>query len=100
MDEQHEISSPMGTPAMVNQSTGALIRCPYCGSNQFFGRRRVTTIGWVLYCAALLNLVLSAVLMFVFVGFCTIFLSPLLAIVGFHGCREHVNTCAACKRDF
>jgi len=98
MNEQNEIRSPSGLP--VVSPAGALIQCPYCGSTQFFGRRRVTTLGWVLYSAAIANLLLSALLMFVFVGFCTILLSPVLAILGFHGCREHVNTCAMCKRDF
>jgi len=76
------------------------VRCPHCGSLQFFGRRKVTPTGWLLYMAALGNLFLSFLLMFVLVGFLTIFLSPVLAIVGFYGCRRHVNTCARCKRDF
>lgn len=77
-----------------------LVRCPYCGSTQFFGRQRVTTLGWILYGSAILNLGVSALLMLVFVGYCSIFLTPILAIVGFYACREHVNTCAKCKRTF
>jgi uncharacterized membrane protein len=48
----------------------------------------------------LVNFVISAVLMTVAIGFCTIFLTPILAIIGFYGCQAHVNTCAKCKRDF
>lgn len=77
-----------------------IIRCPYCGSSQFFGRRKVTSLGWTLYIGSLVNFVISAVLMTVAIGFCTIFLTPILAIIGFYGCQAHVNTCAKCKRDF
>jgi DNA-directed RNA polymerase subunit RPC12/RpoP len=76
------------------------VQCPYCSSKQFFGRRKVTVLGWVLYASAIVNLIVSIPMMFLFVGFVTIFLSPVLAIVGFFVCREHVNTCARCKRDF
>jgi DNA-directed RNA polymerase subunit RPC12/RpoP len=78
----------------------ALVRCPSCGSTQFFGAKKVTTLGWVLYISAIANLLVSGLLMFFLIGFVTIFLSPVLAIVGFYGCRKHVNTCAKCKRDF
>jgi hypothetical protein len=71
-----------------------------CGSTQFFGAKKVTTLGWVLYISAIANLLVSGLLMFFLIGFVTIFLSPVLAIVGFYGCRKHVNTCAKCKRDF
>jgi len=100
MEDPNNIMSPMSSPPMVNPGPGAMIRCPYCGSTQFFGSRRVTTIGWILYGTAILNLLVSSLLMIIFIGFCTIFLTPVLAIIGYHGCREHVNTCAACKRDF
>jgi len=96
------ISSWQAGPVQQSQSTAedTLVRCPHCGSAQFFGRRKVTPMGWGLYIAAIANLLLSFLLMFIFIGFVTIFLSPILAIVGFYGCRRHVNTCARCKRDF
>lgn len=100
MQDPNQLSPPMAAPAMINQGPGGLIRCPNCGSTQFFGRRRVTTMGWILYGAAIVNLLLSAVLMFIFLGFCTIFLTPVLAIIGFHGCRENINVCAACRKEF
>src|SRR5882724_10882576 len=65
------------------------VRCPHCGSSQFFGTRRITAMGWLLYSLAIGNLIISFLLMFVFIGFLTIFLSPVLAIVGFYGCRRH-----------
>jgi hypothetical protein len=77
-----------------------LVRCPHCASTQFFGRRRITSMGWVLYGAALVNVLLSIPMMFIFIGFFTMFLTPILALIGFYGCRAHVNTCARCKRDF
>jgi hypothetical protein len=77
-----------------------LVRCPSCGSTQFFGSKKVTGMGWALYIAALVNIPISLLLMFVLIGFVTIFLTPVLALVGFYGCRKHVNTCAKCKRDF
>jgi len=57
-------------------------------------------MGWVLYIAAILNVFVSGLLMFVLVGFLTIFLSPILAVIGFYACRKFVNTCARCRRDF
>jgi len=76
------------------------VRCPHCGSTQFFGRRKITGIGWTLYILALVNIPISLLLMFVLIGFVTIFASPVLALIGFYGCRKLVNTCAKCKRDF
>jgi len=77
-----------------------LIRCPHCGSTQFFGRRKITGFGWFLYISALLNIPVSFLLMFVLIGWVTIFLTPVMAIIGFYACRRHVNTCARCKKDF
>jgi len=76
------------------------VRCPNCGSAQFFGTRRVTTIGWLLYATAIADLLISIPLMYVCIGFFTIFFAPVLAMIGFYGCRKLVNTCARCKRDF
>ena len=83
-----------------NQGGDDLVRCPYCNSTQFFGSKKVTGMGWFLYISAIANLFISGLLMFVFIGFLTIFASPILAIIGFYGCRKHVNTCAKCKHDF
>jgi hypothetical protein len=91
-------SYPMASPSPAGIDD--VIRCPYCGSSQFFGRRKVTGLGWTLYICALVNSAISVLLMFAAIGFCTIFLSPILAIIGFYGCQAHVNTCAKCKRDF
>ncbi len=54
-------------------------------------------MGWLLYIPAIANLLLSFLLMFIFIGFVTIFLSPVLAIVGFYGCRrrQHLRTLQA-----
>jgi len=91
-------SSPLA--ASDAAQSGDLLRCPHCGSPQFFGRRKVSRLGWTLYICALVNVVISGLLMTIGIGFCTIILSPILAIIGFHGCQAHVNTCAKCKRDF
>ena len=77
-----------------------LVHCPSCSSTQFFGSKKVSGLGWTLYISAIANIFISGLLMFVFIGFLTIFLSPILAMIGFYGCRKHVNTCARCKRDF
>lgn len=77
-----------------------LVRCPGCGSSQFFGSKKVTGLGWFLYISAIGNIFVSGLLMFVWIGFLTILLSPVMAIIGFYGCRKHVNTCARCKRNF
>ncbi len=91
-------SYPMAPPG--NSPADDLIRCPYCGSTQFFGRRKVTSLGWTLYISALVWSVISCLAMTIGIGFCMIILSPILAITGFYGCQAHVNTCAKCKRDF
>lgn len=57
-------------------------------------------MGWVLYIGAVANGFISVLLMLVFIGWITIFLTPVLAIIGFYGCRKHVNTCARCKKEF
>ena len=49
---------------------------------------------------ALANILVSGLLMFVFIGFITIFLTPILALIARFGCCDHVNTCARCKKDF
>lgn len=90
--------TPQGSPPALPSDD--LIRCPYCGSTQFFGRRKITGLGWFLYISAILNIPVSIVLMFVFIGWLTIFLTPVMAIIGFYACRRHVNTCARCKKDF
>jgi hypothetical protein len=87
-------------PIAGRQYTDELVRCPYCGSTQFFGGKKVTALGWALYIMALVNVPISFLLMFLFIGFLTIFATPVLAIIGFYGCRQHVNTCARCKREF
>jgi|GEM_PF-2697879 len=87
-------------PPQQTRMNDELVRCPSCGSSQFFGSKKISGLGWTLYISAIANLFISGLLMFVFVGFLTIFLSPILAMVGFYGCRKHVNTCAKCKRDF
>ena len=76
------------------------IMCPYCGSTQFFGRRRVSSLGWVLYISSIANLLVSIVLMFFFIGFCTFILTPILCACAYAWGFEHCNTCASCKKDF
>lgn len=92
--------SPAATLPVARTFNDDLVRCPYCGSSQFFGGKKVTGLGWALYIAALVNIPFSFLLMFVFIGFLTLFFSPVLALIGFYGCRVHVNTCAKCKREF
>lgn len=101
------VSQPMSAPQPTPLASPAppmpqdvAVRCPHCGSAQFFGRRKITGIGWTLYILALVNIPISLLLMFVLIGFVTIFASPVLALIGFYGCRKLVNTCARCKRDF
>lgn len=94
------VSQPVTAPNQSPAAQYTSIQCPYCGSVQFFGGKKVTALGWALYIAALVNIPISLLLMFLLIGFLTIFLTPLLAIVGFYGCRKHVNTCARCKREF
>ena len=77
-----------------------MVKCPFCQSTQFFGSKKVSGLGWTLYALGLINLLISIPLMFVFVGFITVFLTPILTMIGYYGCRKHVNTCARCKRDF
>lgn len=75
------------------------VRCPRCGSQQFFGARKVSGWGWFWLAASTVNLLVSIPLMFLWVGFLTALLSPVMGL-GFYFCRRHVNTCARCKRDF
>lgn len=95
----NEVSAPLGRPVAVGADDEA-IRCPYCGSTQFFGGRRVTTTGWILYGCAIANFLVSLLLMWVCIGFVTIFLTPVLALIGVVYCRSLVNTCGRCRKDF
>jgi hypothetical protein len=84
------------------------IQCPSCGSTQFFGREKVTAMRGVLYISAaivgLFSIFLGALSPLIgpigLIGFLTLFLVPVLSLIGFYGCREIVNTCSNCKRDF
>jgi hypothetical protein len=87
-------------PLIQEVQANAPVRCPRCGSTQFFGGRRISGFGWVLIIAAMLNMIVSIPLMFIFIGFFTIFLSPILSLIGFYACRKFVNTCARCKCNY
>ena len=99
--QEEEVTAPRGISSSRSTPDDEVIRCPYCNSTQFFCGRRVTMTGWVLYACAIVNLVIvSPLLMFVCIGFVTIFLSPILALIGMVYCRALVNTCGRCRRDF
>jgi len=96
----HQPTPAMGnTPPLLPVSGAMQICCPSCGATQFFGGRKTTGWGWFWIISATLNAIVSIPLMFVMVGWFTIFLSPIMGIFA-HMCRRHVNTCARCKRDF
>lgn len=108
MDDPFEVQSPMSPVEQVinqNQTSDRQLRphqvmCPFCGSTQFFGRRRISGLGWVLHISAIANLLVSVVLMFFFIGFCTVLLTPILSLCAYVWGFQHCNTCASCKRDF
>lgn len=89
----------VGPPPMP--SAGFAVRCPACGSTQFFGRRRMTKLGVLLYVSGLIVLFISLPLILAGgAGLCTIVFAPILCLTGWYACRRHVNTCANCKREF
>lgn len=110
LGELHSVSSGSASYPMVKSGPPSttsrplpmddVIRCPFCGSTQFFGRRKINSTGMVLYICSIVNLVVSLLLMFAGIGLCTILLTPILSAIAFFGCQVHVNTCARCKRDF
>lgn len=107
MEDPFSVQQPMSPVEEVirqDNMTGQLkphqIMCPFCGSTQFFGRRRVSGLGWVLYISSIANFLVSVILMFFIVGFCTVFLTPVLSLCAYVWGFEHCNTCASCKKDF
>lgn len=91
---------PSQAPPTPQQVMDAPVRCPHCSSTQFYGGKKLTGMGWTLIICAIVNLFVSFLLMFIVIGFLTIFLTPVLMLIGFYGCRRVVNTCARCRREF
>lgn len=82
---------PSGTPAIV---------CPYCHSTQFFGEKKVSGTGWILFWTGIAIIVISIPLMVVMgLGFCTVWFGVPLLLLPFFLTR-YVNVCAACRRQF
>lgn len=108
MEDPFQVQQPMSpVEELINQGNmtgGSLqphrIMCPNCGSTQFFGRRRISGLGWALHIASIVNLLISIPLMFFFVGFCTIIFTPILSLCAYVWGFQHANTCASCKKDF
>ena len=76
-----------------------VVQCPNCGSTQFFGEKRMTGLGRTMLWCGLIGTAISILLMFFFIGFCTIFLTvPMLIAAPF--LRKYVNICAKCRRTF
>lgn len=97
---QRPTSGSSQTTATAQQPIDLPLRCPHCGSTQFYGGKRITGTGWLLIVCGILNLFVSIPLMAVLIGFLTVVLTPVLILIGFYACRRLVNTCARCKRDF
>jgi len=98
LNQVNQAVTPVSIESIHKQN--GLVRCPNCGSTQFFGRRKITGWGWFWLISAIGNLLISIPLMAACIGFAMIFLSPIMAFIGWHVCRTHVNTCAKCKQDF
>jgi hypothetical protein len=96
---QSTMSPPIGPQPMSTQGTCDAIRCPNCDSTQFFGKQKISGLGWTLIWIGGLGTLFSVILMSVFIGFCTIFLTLPMLIVGFF-MRKYVNVCARCRREF
>lgn len=75
------------------------IMCPACHSQQFFGEKRMSGLGWTLFWIGLVMMVISLLLMLAGVGFCTII--PSFMVMGISPLfRKYVNVCANCKSAF
>ena len=84
---------------MSAPGTSDAIRCPNCGSTQFFGKQKISGLGWTFIWIGGPGTLLSVILMSVVIGFCTIFLTLPMLIVGLF-LRKYVNVCAKCRREF
>ena len=84
---------------MSAAGTSDMIQCPNCGSTQFFGKQKISGLGWTLIWIGGPGTVLSVILMSVVIGFYTIFLTLPMLIVGLF-MRKYVNICARCRREF
>lgn len=93
----HPIHPHAPVPAPMVGPAG--ITCPRCGSCQFFGEKKVSGIGWLLFCTGIIIILISFLLMFLGLGFCTVWLGVPLLILPFFLTR-YVNVCAACRRRF
>jgi len=100
-------SNPTGMTQLVPSTPGnaaaqpsPVVLCPRCGSNQFVCEKKITSTGWIWVSAGLVNLIFSLILMFIAIGWCFIFLTPVCVWIGTYGCRKLVNTCANCKHEW
>jgi len=99
--DQSELAAPMRAPVPGNR-TDEVIRCPHCGSTQFFGGRKSPLSGVLVTLTGAVGTAVSVFLMAFVIGFCTIFLFLPLLIMGYIMIfnRGYVNICARCRRTF
>jgi DNA-directed RNA polymerase subunit RPC12/RpoP len=84
---QRALAVPVGPPTSPAVGSDEPIRCPYCGSLQFFVEQRISAAGWTLIWIGILASV------------CTFTLSLILVVLG-RLQRKYVNVCARCRRAF
>lgn len=97
------VTQPMSLSAGGALPAGSFrgpVTCPRCGSSQFVCEKKITGWGWFWIISGLANIVVSGLLMFLLVGFVTIFATPLFILIGFYSCRRLTNTCASCKHEW